>query len=127
MAPLFEKVDCLSLPVDDLEEALAFYRGKLSHELVWRTKDAAGLRLPNSEAELVLHTDGRPLEVDLLVESVPAAIERFVRAGGRRVKGPFEIRIGMCAILEDPWGNRLVVLDSSKGMLETDPDGNVIE
>jgi hypothetical protein len=40
---------------------------------------------------------------------------------------PFDIRIGRCAVICDPWGNRLVVLDMSKGPLVTDADGNVID
>ena len=126
MTALFRKVDCHSIPVGDLEAALAFYRDGLGHELIWRDAAAAGLRLPDSEAELVLHTDERPVETDLLVASVPAAIERFVQAGGQVVAGPFEIRIGLCAVLEDPWQNRLVILDSSKGQLSTDAAGKVI-
>ena len=126
MTALFRKVDCHSIPVADLEAALAFYRDGLGHELIWRDAAAAGLRLPDSEAELVLHTDERPVETDLLVASVPAAIERFVQAGGQVVAGPFEIRIGLCAVLEDPWQNRLVILDSSKGQLSTDAEGNII-
>ena len=126
MTALFRKVDCHSIPVANLEAALAFYRDGLGHELIWRDAAAAGLRLPDSEAELVLHTDERPVETDLLVASVPAAIERFLQAGGQVVAGPFEIRIGLCAMLEDPWQNRLVILDSSKGRLSTDAEGNII-
>lgn len=51
-SPLFRKVDCISLPVDDLEEALQFYQQALGHELIWRDDTAAGLRLPDSTAEL---------------------------------------------------------------------------
>ena len=98
-SPLFRKVDCLSLPVNDLERALRFYRDALGHELVWRDETAAGLRLPDSNAELVLHTDERPIETDLSVESVPDAIDRFTRAGGSVAVEPFEIRIGRCAIV----------------------------
>jgi lactoylglutathione lyase len=85
------------------------------------------LRLPGSDAELVLRTEKRPIETDLLVASVPAAISRFVEAGGKVVAGPFEIRIGLCAVIEDPRHNRPVILDSSKGYLRTDAEGNVIE
>ena len=123
---LFRKVDCISLPVGDLDEALEFYQHSLGHQLIWRDGSAAGLRLPDSAAELVLHTDARPTETDLAVESVPAAIEEFTRAGGSVAIEPFEIRIGLCAVLRDPWGNHLVILDSSKGLLDVDADGNVI-
>jgi predicted enzyme related to lactoylglutathione lyase len=127
VAALFRKIDCHSVPVNDLDAAIAFYGGALGHELIWRDGGAAGLRLPESEAELVLHTDARPIETDLLVESVPDAIARFVAAGGTLLAGPFEIRIGLCAVLRDPWQNPLVILDQSKGLLRTDADGRVID
>jgi predicted enzyme related to lactoylglutathione lyase len=58
--------------------------------------------------------------------SVPEAIERITEAGGRLVTRPFEIQVGRYAKLHDPWNNPLVILDFSKGKLETDPEGNVI-
>jgi len=125
MSPVFRKVDCLSLPVSDLDEALGFYRDSLGHELIWRDRSAAGLRLPDSTAELVLHTDDRPIETDLAVESVPRAIDRIVEAGGSVVSGPFEIRIGLCAVVRDPWQNQIVILDQSKGLLEVDEFGSI--
>jgi lactoylglutathione lyase len=124
--PLFRAIDCVSLRVDDLNAALDFYSRTLGHELIWRTDDAAGLRLQASEAELVLHTDERPMETDIEVCSVPEAINRFVKAGGELVAGPFEIPIGLCAVVADPWRNHLVILDSSKGLLEVDSDKRVI-
>ena len=126
MSPLFRKVDCISLPVDDLDEALRFYQQALGHELIWRDDRAAGLRLSDSTAELVLHTDARPIETDLAVASVPEAIDRFKRAGGSVVVEPFEIRIGLCAVVRDPWQNQLVVLDDSKGLLEVDEERRVV-
>ena len=124
-APLFLKVDCVMLPVPDLDQALAFYRDKLGHELIWRGQTAAGLRLPESNAELVLNAQNRPAETDLQVADVPGAVERFCQAGGEIVAGPFEIQIGLCAVVRDPWGNHLVLLDTSKGLLKTDENGGV--
>lgn len=124
--PLFTKIDCLSLPVPDLDAALAFYVDRLGHELIWRSDTAAGLRLPESDAELVLHTDDRPMETDLTVESVPEAVERFTAAGGKVRYGPFEIQIGRAAVVEDPWGNVLVILDISKGLFQVDEHKRVI-
>lgn len=86
---------------------------------------AAGLSLPESEAEIVLHTGDRPAETYFLVSSVPEAIERIERTGGRLVAGPVEIGVGLYAKLHDPWKTPLVILDFSKGMLKTDPEGNV--
>lgn len=126
VAPLLRKVDCHSLRVADLEAGLAFYRDRLGHELKWRTAEMAGLRLPDSDAELVLHAEERPQETDFLVADVDAAVRRFVAAGGTVLAGPFDIRIGRCAAVTDPWGNVLVLLDMSKGPLRTDADGNVV-
>src|SRR4029434_1868706 len=117
MTALFRKIDCHSIPVADLDAALAFYRDRLGHELIWRDDSAAGLRLPDSDAELVLHTHYRPIETDFSVASVPAAISRFVEAGGKVIAGPFEIRIGLCAVIEAPGHNRLFICESSKAYL----------
>jgi catechol 2,3-dioxygenase-like lactoylglutathione lyase family enzyme len=87
MTALFRKVDCHSIPVADLDAALAFYRDGLGHELIWRDDSAAGLRLPDSNAELVLHTEKRPIDTDLLVASVPAAISRLLKRAGRWLQG----------------------------------------
>ena len=123
--PLFSKVDCLELCVPDLDSGLAFYRDKLGQALIWRTPQAAGLRMPDSEAEVVLQTERQGLAVDITVHSADEAARRFVEAGGALVVPPFEIQIGRACVVQDPWGNRLVLLDTSKGLLATDKDGNV--
>ncbi len=123
---LIRKVDCVRVYVPDLEAGLAFYRDRLGHALIWRTETAAGLRLPESEAELVLQTEDPRQEVDLLVDSADEAAARVEQAGGKVIVPPFEIQIGRCVVLEDPWGNPLVLVDTSKGLLKTDTDGNVI-
>lgn len=110
----------------DLEAGLAFYRDKLGHELIWRTKTAAGLRMPETDAEVVIQTERPQLEANLKVASADTATVRVVEASGKVVAGPFDIQIGRCAVVLDPWGNALVLLDASKGRLVTDTDGNVI-
>ena len=67
------------------------------------------------------------METDLTVDSVLEALERFRSAGGAVLKGPFSIPIGLCAVVSDPWGNRLVILDNSKGHLQVDERKRVIE
>jgi predicted enzyme related to lactoylglutathione lyase len=126
MMALLRKVDCVRLYVPDLEVGLAFYRNQLGHELIWRTETAAGLRLPESDAELVIQTEDQRQEVDFLVDSADKAAKLVEQAGGKVTVPPFDIQIGRCVVLEDPWGNPLVLLDMSKGLLKTDADGNVI-
>ena len=123
---LIRKVDCVRLYVPDLEAGLSFYRDRLGHELIWRTETAAGLRLPESEAELVLQTEEQRQEVDLLVDSADETAKFIEQVGGKVIVPPFDIQIGRCVVLEDPWGNPLVLLDTSKGLLKTDDNGNVI-
>ena len=123
--PLIRKVDCVRLYVPDLEAGLAFYRDRLGHELIWRTATAAGLRLPETDAELVLQIEEQRQEIDLLVDSADEAATFIERAGGKVIVPPFDIQIGRCVVVEDPWGNPLVLLDISKGPLATDSEGNV--
>jgi len=123
---LIRKVDCVRLYVPDLEAGLSFYRDRLGHELIWRTQTAAGLRLPESEAELVLQTEDQRQEVDLLVDSAEESARLIEQAGGKVIVPPFDIQIGRCVVVEDPWENPLVLLDTSNGLLKTDANGNVI-
>ena len=87
---LIRKVDCVRLYVPDLEDGLAFYRVQLCHELIWRTETAAGLRLPESEAELVLQTEDQRQEVDLLVDSADEAVRLIEQAGGQVIVPPYQ-------------------------------------
>lgn len=123
---LFDHIDCIILPVDDLEAALGFYRDKLGHKLVWRTDSTAGLAFGDGVTELVLRQNDARSETDIKVKSAIEAAKRFEAAGGTVVAGPFDIAIGKCVVVQDPWGNHLVLLDSSKGLLETDENGFVI-
>lgn len=125
MKPLFRKVDCLRLYVPDLETGLAFYRDRLGHELIWRSATAAGLRMPDTDAELVIQTEEQRQEIDLLVNSADEAASFIEGAGGKVIVPPFDIQIGRCVVVEDRWGNPLVLLDISKGLLTTDAEGNI--
>lgn len=122
---LFRKLDNHLLPVSDLEAAIAFYRDGLGHRLIWRDERAAGFALSETEAELVVHLDIGP-ETDILVDDVGEAAAKFARAGGEIVDAPFDIPIGKCARVRDPFGNILTLLDQTKGRLKTDRDGFVV-
>ncbi len=124
--PYIKKIDALQIPVPDLDIGLAFYRDRLGHELVWRSETAAGLRMPDTDAEIVLQTEREGLEINLLVESADSASDAIEGAGGKVVEPPFDIQIGRCAVVEDPWGNRLVILDMSRGALLTDEEGHIV-
>jgi adenosylhomocysteine nucleosidase len=124
-SPLFKKVDCIRLYVPDLESGLSFYRDRLGHSLIWRSAQAAGLRMPGTDTEIVIQTEQAGQEVDITVHSADQATKDFSDAGGVVVVPPFDIQIGRCGVVRDPWGNQLVLLDTSKGMIVTDNDGNI--
>jgi predicted enzyme related to lactoylglutathione lyase len=126
MTPLLQYVDAVTVPVPDLDRGLAFYRDVLGHQLIWRDEAAgqAGLRTPGSATEIVL-TTRLSYEPDWKVASADAVAEVFAANGGRLVAGPMDIPIGRLAVVADPFGNRLVVLDSTKGTYDTDETGTV--
>ena len=123
---LLRTVDCVQIPVPDLDAGLAFYRDRLGHQLLWRTGTAAAVRLPDSHTELVLQTQRPQPEVDFLVDSVDQAATQLVEAGGRILVEPSDIPVGRVAVVADPFGNPLTILDLTRGRYVTDPDGNVI-
>jgi catechol 2,3-dioxygenase-like lactoylglutathione lyase family enzyme len=126
MESLFQKLDCLMLNVTNLEAAITFYRDKLGLPLAWRTETAAAFQV--GESELVINEgELREPETDIMVQSAAEAADRIVEAGGSIVVGPFDIKIGKCVVAADPFGNRLVLLDSTKGLLKTDENGFVID
>jgi predicted enzyme related to lactoylglutathione lyase len=122
--PLFRKLDNYLLRVNDLDAAVSFYRDRLGHPLIWRDTEAAAFALPDTDAELVVHLRIGP-ETDILVDDVDAAFRELLGAGAHAVQDPFDIRIGRCARVRDPFGNVLVILDQSKGALLTDAERNV--
>ena len=124
--PLICEVDYVRLYVDDLDAGIGFYRDRLGHELIWRSEFAAGLWLPISDVELVLQVQRKEPETGLVFESADEVAIRFESAGGSIVTQPFDIQIGRCAVVEDPWGNRFFLLDRKKGTLLTDEMGNVV-
>jgi predicted enzyme related to lactoylglutathione lyase len=124
--PLLHKIDAVTVPVSDLDAGLRFYRDSLGHELRWRNDQIgqAGLALPGSDTEIVL-TTRQAYEPNWLVTSADHAAAAIESAGGRVVTEPFDIPVGRVAVVADPFGNTLVLLDLSKGYYVTDSMGNV--
>jgi hypothetical protein len=113
--------------VPTLEKGIEFYVNKLGHEIIWKTPSAIGLKLPDSKSEIVIHTEAKQgVEIDFKVEDVGDSCSEYVSAGGKILVPPFDIAIGKCCVVEDPFGNIYVVLDSSKGVYQTDSSKEVI-
>lgn len=110
---LFKKIDCYLVPVPNLDEGIEFYQEKLGHKLLWRRENQAGLQMPETDTEIVLNTEGLG-ESDFLVENAHEAYSRLISFGCRSIEAPFEIAVGYCAIVSDPFGNRIGFLDLTK-------------
>jgi catechol 2,3-dioxygenase-like lactoylglutathione lyase family enzyme len=126
-APILRAIDAVTVPVPDLDQGLAYYRDQLGHEVIWRNDDLGqvALRLPESRAELVLATH-QNYEANWLVHSVSQAVAAMVGSGGRLIVEERQIPVGRLAVVADPFGNPLVLLDLSAGTYVIDQDRNVV-
>jgi predicted enzyme related to lactoylglutathione lyase len=120
---VLRKIDCVMLRVDDLEAAASFYARVFGLRRLWRDGSSVGMAMAETDAEIVLHTMSIPPEwgVHYLVEDVPVAVSTYRREGCVIREPPFDIDIGRCAVLEDPFGNTLCILDMSKGPRRAQP------
>jgi predicted enzyme related to lactoylglutathione lyase len=126
ISPLLQNLDAVTIPVPDLDTGLRFYRDALGHELLWRHDGIgqAGLGLPGSDTEIVL-TTRQDYEPNWLVASADDAARAVERAGGRVISPPGDIPVGRLAVVADPFGNALVLLDLSRGRYAVDEERNV--
>jgi predicted enzyme related to lactoylglutathione lyase len=120
---MLKKIDCVLIRVSDVTEALNFYSDVFGLKPVWQDERTgqAGLLFPESDAEIVLHADATipgQVEVHYLVDDVVTAVQRYAEQGCKVLVEPFDIRMGKCAVIQDPFGTRLCILDMSKGAIE---------
>jgi predicted enzyme related to lactoylglutathione lyase len=117
--PVLRSIDAITIPVPGLDEGLAFYRDRLGHELLWRNDAVgqAGLALPDSNVEVVL-TTRQKLEPSWLVDNIDAALHDLVRSGATVAAEPAPIPLGRVAVVIDPFGNPLVLVELT-GRYET--------
>lgn len=115
---MLRKVDCVMIYVEDLDRAERFYCHVFGLRKSWRDIDQVGLAFPETDAEIVLHTDpGIPhrVEVHYLVDDVDSFVGWAEQNGCTVSVRPFDIAIGRCAVIADPFGTTLCVLDMSRG------------
>jgi lactoylglutathione lyase len=118
MKTTLKKIDCVMVRVDDRERAGEFYRRVFGLIPTWADAQSTGLRFPESDAEIVLHTIAEiPARVDVtyLVDDVVAAVPELEKAGCTVVERPFDVAIGKCAVIRDPFGIALSLIDMTKG------------
>ena len=74
--------------------------------------------MSETDAEIVLHDNDAPpkeISVHYLVDDVLQAVDTLAKQGCIIRAEPFDIAIGKCAVIEDPFGNTLAILDMTKG------------
>src|SRR5262245_29521544 len=115
---MLKKIDCVMIFADDMETATKFYIEVFGLRRLWQDESAVGLGFPETDAEIVLHTNSdmpSRVEVHYLVDDVIHAVQTYEQKGCRILVAPFSIPIGQCAVIQDPFGTRLCILDMSKG------------
>lgn len=120
--PVLKKINAVLVKVPSIQEGLDFYREQLGLQTFWKKEDIASVRL--GDGQLVMSTTLDP-ETNILVESVEHAVKVFEEAGGAVVGPPEDIAVGKLAIVADAFGNRLTLVDFSKGFYTTDDSANV--
>jgi len=119
---MFKKIDCVMIRVGDVAAAEEFYTEVFGLRTLWRDGGNIGLSFPETDAEIVLHSsDDIPhkVEVHYLVDDVVAAVKTCQEKGCRVIEPPFEVLIGKCAVIEDPFGTTLCLLDQTSGKQPT--------
>ena len=117
MSAALRKIDCVLVKVADLAAAASFYEAVFGLTRLWADETSVGMGMPETDAEVVLHTRDVPLDrsINYLVDDVDGAVAAARLAGCRILEEPFAIAVGRCAVLEDPFGNAVSIVDLSKG------------
>lgn len=124
--PLFRNIDCIQLYIQNIQQGIEYYCNSLGLRVIWKSDSAVGLGMSEGITEIVIQNERNTQEIDIKVDSVTDAIIEIERAGGQIIYGPFDIKIGKCAVVRDPWNNQYVILDTTKGTFITDNEGNII-
>jgi lactoylglutathione lyase len=115
---MLRKIDCVMIRVEDVDVSAAYYAKVFGLRPKWSGERAVGLVFPETDAEIVLHretTIPSSVEVYYLVNDVVVAVAHYAAQGCEILVAPFDITIGKCAVIKDPFGTRLCILDTTKG------------
>lgn len=117
-ATTLRKIDCIMVKVDDLDKAREFYIRVFGMRPTWRDATSAGLKFPEGDAEIVLHSiRDIPVRVDVtyLVDDVVEAVAALKSEGCTIAAPPFDVAIGLCAVIVDPFGTPMTIIDMTRG------------
>lgn len=111
-------IDSIMFYVKNLEESAVFYEKTLGLKRVWSDKKRRmlGFKFSESDSEIVIHDDKslpNP-EFTFLVDDVVACCKEFQKKGYKLIRKPFAVRTGKLAVLKDPDGNAIPIIDLTK-------------
>ena len=113
-----KKIDAVLLRVKDLEKTADFYINVMGLKRGWTDNEhqMIGLLFPGNDTELVLHRDESLPDpnISYQVKDVIGFVEQYRESGYQVIVEPFDIRCGKCAILEDPEGHSVEIMDITK-------------
>jgi predicted enzyme related to lactoylglutathione lyase len=125
---MLKKIDCVMIRVDDVAAAEKFYSEVFGLKALWREAGSVGMALPETNAEIVLHNNAaipHKVEVHYLVDNVIAAVKYYAENGCRVLAPPFDVLIGKCAVIRDPFDTTICLLDLTSGRRPSDIDEGV--
>ncbi len=104
--------------VSDLKKAENFYTNILGLKKAWEDQNAKmiGFVFEQSDSEIVIHTDPNipKGEYSYLVEDVAKFCEEVKKQGYRVLLEAIEVRPGKYALISDPDGNEIPIIDLTK-------------
>ncbi len=104
--------------VSDLAKAEKFYGEILGLKKSWQDDKAqmVGFKFEQSDSEIVITSDLKQPDFDwsFLIENVEDFVENFKRQGYKIGTEPIEVRCGKYAVLLDPDGNKIPIIDLTK-------------
>lgn len=109
------KIDSVMYRVKDIEISSRFYTDTLGFKKVWedREREMVGFKLADADSEIVLHVnqDIPNPDFSFLVEDVEKYCEMARSRGIKVMQDPTPVRCGKFAIITDPDGNRIPIID----------------
>jgi len=112
------KIDSIMFHVSNLHKSTEFYEDVLCLRRVWADDERkmVGLVFPESDSEIVIHNDASMPNpsFNFLVADVEAFCLDYEKRGYEVIQGPLDVRCGKYAILADPDGNRLPIIDLTR-------------
>jgi predicted enzyme related to lactoylglutathione lyase len=112
------RIDNIMYRVSDLAQGEAFYTQMLGLQKTWEDKERhmMGFTFADRDAEIVIHAHPSlpTFDYSYLVEDVVGFCAEYRAKGYTVAVEPMEVRCGQYAMLSDPDGNGIPIIDLSK-------------